>query len=181
VSRLLVRWRAGLRTFRAMPAAQIALRGLLVVTGVAGFALVPDRGASLAGIAAWIGLVSAPVAAVHPGSDAPSAVLGGTAIAWVAGYGGHLPPAAATVLLGTVLYVHHLVATLAAAAPATALLDPRLAGRWAVPLLVGLAALGAAAVAGYGTREVPLSPVLQIAGLAGVLATAGLLALLARR
>jgi hypothetical protein len=180
MSRLLAGWRYGVRIFRAMPAAQVALRGLLVFTGVAAFALLPDRGGTLAGVAAWFALLALPVAAVRPASDASSVVLGGTAVSWLVGYGGHLPPAAATVLLGALLYVHHLAASFAAAVPATALLDRRLAAHWSVPLLAGLAALAAAAVAAYGTHELPLSPVLQIAGLAGVLTAAGLLVLLTR-
>jgi len=181
VNGLLVGWRAGLRTFRAMPAVQVALRGLLVLTGVVAFALQPDRGVTLAGVAAWFALLAVPVAAVRPTSDASTVVLGGTGVAWVIGYGGHLPPAAATVLLGAVLYLHHVAASFAAAMPPTAMPDRRLAARWSVPLLAGLTALGAAAVTAYGTHELPLSPVLQIAGLAGVLAAAGLLVLLTRR
>lgn len=181
MNRLLAGWRDGVRTFRAMPPSQVSIRGLLVLTGVAAFALLPDRGGSLAGVAAWVALVALPVAAVRPDSDASAAVLGGAAVSWLAGYGGHLPSVTATVSLGALLYVHHLAAAFAAATPPTARLDPRLATRWSVPLLAGLAALAAAAVASYGTHELPLSPVLQIAGLAGVLAAVGLLVLLTHR
>ena len=174
-------WLQGWRTVRAMPVAQMALRGVLVLTGAVAFALLPDRGGSLAGVVALFVLVALPVAAARPGSDAPAVVVGAAALSWLVGYGGQLPPAAATVLLGAVLYVHHLTAAFAAAAPATALLDPRLLPHWSVPLLAGLATLGAAAVAAYGTHELPLSPVLQIAGLVGVLAATGLLVLLTRR
>jgi hypothetical protein len=166
---------------RAMPVAQLAVRGLLVLAGVWAFALMPDRGSSLAGLAAWFGLAGVLVAAVRPGSDGATAVLGGLGVSWIIGYGGHTPPAGPTVLLGALLYVHHLAAAYAAATPPTALPDRRLARRWAVPLLAGLLALPPAAAAAYGTHQLPLSPVLQLAGLAGVLTTAALIVLLTRR
>ena len=59
--------------------------------------------------------------------------------------------------------------------------DRRLARRWAVPLLAGLLALPLAAAAAYGIHQLPLSTILQLAGLAGVLATAALIVLLTRR
>jgi hypothetical protein len=166
---------------RAMPVAQLAVRGLLVLTGVLAFALMPDRGGSLAGLAAWCGLAGVPVAAVLPGSDGAAAVLGGLGVSWIVGYGGHIPPLGPTALLGALLYVHHLAAAYAAATPPSALPDRRLARRWAVPLLAGLLALPSAAAAAYGTHQLPPSPVLQLAGLAGVLATAALIVLLTRR
>jgi hypothetical protein len=174
-------WWPAWRTARAMPAAQVALRAVLVLTGVVAFALLPDRGGSLAGAAAWLVPVALPFAAVRPGSDAPAVVVGAAAVSWLVGYGGQLPPAAATMLLGTALYLHHLAAAFAAAAPPTAALDRRLLRRWSVPLLAGLAAAFAAAVAAYGSHQLPLSPVLEIAGVAAVLAASGLLVLLTRR
>jgi len=63
---------------------------------------------------------------------------------------------------------------------------PRLWGPPAGPALGGAAAgwpagPAPAAAAAYGTHQLPLSPVLQLAVLAGVLATAALIVLLTRR
>ena len=174
-------WRDGVRVLRAMPVGQLGVRLLLVATGGLAFGLLPDRGGSLAGVVAWLGLVAVPAAAVRPGGDGPAVVVGGLAASWVIGYGGHLPPMGATVLLGALLYLHHVAAAYAAATPATAMPDRSVVRRWSVPLLAGLLALVAAAAAAYGTRQLPLSPVLQLAGLAGVLGIAGVVAVLARR
>jgi hypothetical protein len=166
---------------RASSPAQRALRMLLVLTGLAVFTLEPDRGGSLAGVCAWIVVLAIPFAAALPASDAPLGLLLAGCVSWVAGWGGHLPPVSGTVLLGAALYLHHLAATLAAATPSHATLDPSLLRRWSIPLLAGAIGLLGAALAAYRTDQLPLSPVLQFAGLAGVLATAGALVLLSRR
>lgn len=181
MNQLRVRWRYFVKVVRAMPVSQLALRAALAATAVAAFTMLPDRGATLAGIAGWVALLAAPFAVVLPGSDAPVTVLGGIAVSWVVGYGGHVPPVADTVVLGALLYLHHVVAALAGSTPPTAFLDPALARRWSAPLLAGLAGLALGAAAAYGTHQLPLSPVLQIAGLVGVLVTAGVLVVLTRR
>ena len=158
-----------------------ALRAVLALTGVAIFVLMPDRGGSLAGICAWLVLLSTPIAATMPATDAPLGLLLAAAVSWVAGWGGHLPPVAATLTLGAALYLHHLAATLAAATPSNATLDRSLLRRWTIPLVTGALGLVGAALAAYETDQLPLSLTLQFAGLAGVLAASAALVLLARR
>jgi hypothetical protein len=160
---------------------QRALRGLLALTALAAFTLEPDRGLTLAGIAAWTIVLTVPLVVAMPGGDAPLGVLIAATVSWLAGWGGELPPVATTVLLGAVLYLHHVTAALAAAMPASATLDRSLLRRWSIPLLAGALGLLIAALAAYRTTQLPLSPTLQLAGLIGTLLTAGLLALLARR
>lgn len=169
------------RSVRDSSGGQRGLRGILVLTTVVAFTLEPDRGPSLAGACAWTMLLAIPLAVVMPGSDAPLGVLLLAGVSWVAGWGGRLPPVSATVLLAMVLYVHHVAAALAAAMPASATLDRSLLRRWATPLLAGALGLLAAALATYRTSQLPLSPTLQVAGLIGILLTAGLLVLLAKR
>jgi hypothetical protein len=165
---------------RASSPSQRAVRTLIALTAILAFALEPDRGGTLAGIAAWLTLIAAPFAATIPGSDAPLGVLLPAAISWIAGYGGHLPPVAPTVVMAATLYLHHTLAALAAATPSNAALDRSLLRRWSLPLLAGATAITAAALLTYRTTQLPLNPVLQLAGLAGALATAALLVTLVR-
>jgi hypothetical protein len=169
------------RALRASSPGQRALRVLIAVTAVVAFGLQPDRGGSLAGIAAWLILLVTPFAVAGPASDAPLGLLLCAAVSWVVGWGGRLPPVAPTVLLGAALYLHHLAAALAAATPSNAALDRSLTRRWTLPFLAGGIGLAGAALAAYRTSQLPLSPVIQLAGLVGVLVSAALLAVLARR
>jgi hypothetical protein len=166
---------------RATSAGHRAVRTLVLLTGVVIFAVEPDHGGTLAGAVAWVVLLIAPFAATLPASDAPLGLLLAGVISWVAGWGGHLPPVAPTLVLGAALYLHHLGATLAAASVAHATFDRALIRRWTLPLVTGALGLAAAALAAYRTEQLPLSPVLQFAGLVGVLTTAGAIVVLARR
>lgn len=167
-------------TVRASSPSQRALRALIALTAILAFALEPDRGGTLAGLLAWLTLIAAPFAAAIPATDAPLAVLLPAAISWVTGYGGQLPPVAPTVAMAAALYLHHTLAALAAATPSNAALDRSLLRRWTLPLATGALAITAAALLTYRTTQLPLSPVLQLAGLAGALATAALLVTLVR-
>jgi hypothetical protein len=174
---LATRLAAGLR---ASSPSQRAVRTILALTAVLAFALEPDHGGTLAGVTAWLTLLAAPFAATIPATDAPLAVLLPATISWITGYGGHLPPVAPTLAMAATLYLHHTLAALAAATPSNAALDRSLLRRWTLPLLTGAAAITAAALLTYRTTQLPLSPVLQLAGLAGALATTALLVSLVR-
>lgn len=174
-------WAQARRAVETSSPGQRALRALLAATALAAFLVQPDRGASLAGVAAWMILLATPFAVTMPASDAPLGVLLAALVSWLAGWGGQLPPVAGTVLLGAALYLHHVTATLAGAVPTEATLERTLLRRWSVPLAAGAVGLLGTALLAYRTSELPLSPLVQVAGLVGVLLSTATLVLLARR
>jgi hypothetical protein len=107
-----------------------ALRGLVVVTGAAGLAIAA-AGGGLPLVAVVIGALGLVEAAIRPGGAGAGVVIGGAAAAWILRYGTDRAPVAGALLLALALAVHHQVATLAAAAPPAAHVQPEVLVRFA--------------------------------------------------
>ncbi|HVQ91454.1 MAG TPA: hypothetical protein VMU51_10505 [Mycobacteriales bacterium] len=163
-----------------LPAGQVALRG--AVAGTGGLALLLAAAGQLlgAGLVALLGLPALLSAVLRPDGGGPAVVLGAAATAWAMRYGVAAPPLGATLALAALLYLHHLTAALGAAMPVDASIDPQLLLRWGAHAAGVLALTGLAATGLRLGGEPAASPVLEVAGLVGAVALAGLLVTLAR-
>lgn len=173
--------RSAWRTVRAMPATQLLLRFAMLVVGLVGFLLPGQPLASTSGVVMIVAALTLVVAVVLPGGAGPAGVLALMVLAWLLAFGLHdMPPLWRTYLLGADLYLLHSLATLCAAMPAAARVEPRLLLRWGSHTGVALVLGGGVAGAAYATGRLPGSLPLEIAGLAGVVALVAVPVLLVR-
>ena len=160
-----VRW---WRTVRAMPAQQLALRGLLALLGVAGFVILDQPWGSLSGFITVVGLIALLATVQFPDSGAPVMVLGAMVAEWLIAYGLRgSPPVARTLLLAADLYLVHTLAALCAAMPPTSRADAQLYLRWSGHVAVTFLATGVVAGIGYAVGLLPGSLTLELVGLVG--------------
>ncbi|HVX43212.1 MAG TPA: hypothetical protein VHC49_04990 [Mycobacteriales bacterium] len=172
----------GWRTFRAMPAQQLGLRGAFFALGIAALAIPIPYWPSVPGVLAVFGFLILLVATAAPSGIAPSVVLGFAAVEWIIGYGWRDDPNHyLTVALAAVLYLVHTTGALCAAMPPTARCERVLLVRWFTTS--GLVLLGFAVVVAivYGIGQLPGSLPLELAGFLGVLAVVAVPVWLARR
>lgn len=180
--RLAQRWRVLFAVFRVMPAAQVALRVVLLATG--GASLVVAQGAwgipgglvELVGAVALLGTVAAPE------SSGAGMVIGAAALTWLLRWGLHeSAPMATTLVLAVLLYLFHTTSALLAVLPPGARIAPAVLTRWysrvagvlLLGVLFGVVALAVGRVAGgIGV---------DLLGLVGAVALVAVLVLLARR
>lgn len=168
------------RQVAALPAEQLALRGVLLAAGGLALLVAPAGRLAGAGLVALVGVPAVLTAAVRPDGSAPTAVLGAAAGAWALRYGVHAAPLGPALALAALLYLHHTTAALCAAVPPAAAIDRGVLLRWAgqVAAVLGLTAAAAGGLRLIGARAA--SPALELAGLVAAVGVAGLLVLLAR-
>jgi hypothetical protein len=174
------RLRRAAGSVRAIPLAQLGLRGALAVSG--GLALLVAPAGQLVG-AGLVALVAVPplLSAVRrPDGAGPALVMAGAGAAWALRYSTGSAPLATALVLAALLYLHHTTAALCAAMPATAAVDPTVLLRWATQAVVVLAVTAAAASLLAALGHPPASATLEVAGLVAVIALAGALVALAR-
>jgi hypothetical protein len=159
-----------INTLRAMPAAQLLLRAVLVIVGVIAVLLLDQPWESGAGFMAVVALIGLIATLVIPDSSAPGFTMGALVFAWVLAYGlrGD-PPVANTVGLAVALYLLHTGAALAGAMPPTARPDGQLIVRWCTQASVTVVASAAVVGIGYGVGRLQGSLTLELLGLAGAL------------
>lgn len=165
---------------------QVLLRLSIIASGAGAMALSHGRwqGATVVVVvAAVVGLLAT--------ATAPDSIAGTAAILlitglWLISHGvsphsaAHRPGAAATALVGVLLYLLHSLATLAAALPWSARIDRVVLERWAVRLFPPLAAVVVVAAIAAALGRRPGSFGLEIGGLAAVIAVTLLPAILVR-
>lgn len=157
-------------TIRSMPAAQLLLRAVLAIVGVAGVLLLDQPWGSGAGFMAVVALLGLVGTVVMPDSVAPGFTMGALAFAWLLAYGLHGdPPVANTVGLAAALYLLHTGAALAGAMPPTARPDGQLIVRWCTQVSVTLVASAVVIGIGYGVGRLQGSLTIELLGMAGVL------------
>jgi hypothetical protein len=170
------RGRAG-RLLR-MPPAQLAFRGLLLLTGATALLVAPGGRLIVPGLLALVGVPALLSAVVNPDGAGPAVVLGAAGAAWALRYGVSTPPLDATLALAGALAVHHSTAALCAAMPRTSRIDPAVVLRWAGQVAVVLAVAAAVAAAARLLGRPAASVPLEIAGVAAVVALAAVAVLL---
>lgn len=168
---------------------QVLLRLSIIASGAGAMALSHGRwqGATVVVVvAAVVGLLAT--------ATAPDSIAGTAAILLITGlwlishhvshgvspHSAHRPGAAATALVGVLLYLLHSLATLAAALPWSARIDRMVLERWAVRLFPPLAAVVVVAAIAAALGRRPGSFGLEIGGLAAVIAVTLLPAILVR-
>jgi hypothetical protein len=157
-------------TVRAMPAAQLLLRVVIVIVGVAAVLSLNQPWESGAGFMAVVALVGLLATIVAPHGAAPGFTMGVLVFAWILAYGlrGD-PPVANTIGLAVTLYLLHSAAALAGAMPPTARPDGQLIVRWCAQASITLVASAVVIGIGYGMGRLQGSLTLELLGLAGVL------------
>ncbi|MFI6818137.1 hypothetical protein ACIBG7_37480 [Nonomuraea sp. NPDC050328] len=144
------------------------MRVLVAATGVA--ALLVALPAGLLAVPVWpagavlVGLC----AAVLPGSAAPGVTVAAGAVAWTLGGGG----LGSALTVGTLLYLHHTSAALAALTPVSSALSTSLVRGWAARTALVLAASALLSVV-IGTvppllRDLPAAALLTLGAAAAV-------------
>lgn len=156
----------------------VLLRLLLLGTGGAALAIAPAGRFGGPGVVALVGVLGLLGALAQPHGVGPAIVLGAATLSWVVRYGTDAPPIGRTMLLATLLVVHHHAAALGAALPVTARVDRRVLVRFGTHLALVLALSGLLAVLALGVARPGGSVPLELTGLAAaVLATAVLVGL----
>lgn len=166
--------------FRVMPAAQVALRVVLLVSGGASLVLAQGRWALPGGLAVLLGAAALLGTVLAPESPGAGMVVGAAVVAWVLRWGVHQHvPAVPTVLLAVLLYLCHTTAALLAVLPPVATVDRAVLVRWylrALAVSASAVLLGAVALA---TGRVAGGILVDLLGLVGVVVLAGIPVLLA--
>lgn len=153
---------------RTVPAAQLGLRAVLLVTGAVALVLATQWRVPQAPLAVTAGAALL-VVVVAPASSAPLAVMAVVSANWVLHFS-EAPPIARTAVLALVLYLFHTTAALCGAVPVTARLDPALLRSWyrsALGVLGGSVLVG---VVAYAVDRQPSAVWLDVVGLLGVIA-----------
>jgi hypothetical protein len=167
---------------RGTPRSQLLLRVLLLLDGGAALALSAEAGTLPGRAVVFLGAVALVASLAAPAGLAPAGVVAAAVLGWVLRYGLHgQVPAAATVVLAVVLYLFHDLAALVAALPPTAPVGRDVLGRWyAVSLAVAVVTVpvGVAVLVADGVEG---GRAVDLLGMLGVVALAGVPVLLARR
>jgi hypothetical protein len=153
---------------RTLPGEQIALRGLLLVSGAAALTLAPGGRLVLAAALVLIGTPALVGAVAEPDGPGPALVLGTAVAAWVIRYGVAAPPLEITLALAVALALHHATAALCAAMVPTSRVEPVVVRRWAGRVAAGLVPAAGAAVAIRWLGRPAASVPLEFAGIAAV-------------
>jgi hypothetical protein len=172
---------AAARGLRQVPAPQLALRALLLLTGAAALMIAPGGRLVPPGLVA---LVAAPAlfgGVVNPDGQGPAVVAGAAAAAWTIRYGVSSPPFDATLAVAGALVLHHSTAALCAAMPATSRVEPGVVLRWAGQVGTVLAVAGGVAAAARLVGRSSASVPLELAGIAAVVLAVAVPVLLFRR
>lgn len=178
----MVPWSGSFAVFRVMPAAQVALRVVLVATGGVALGLAQGGWSMPGGLVVMVGAAALYGSLAAPEGALPGMVVGAVVLAWLLRWGLHdTAPVAETVVLAVLLYLFHTTAALLAALPPAARVDRAVMVRWysrafGVSLLAvvfGLAAMTTDRASG--------GLLVDLVGLAGVIVLAAVPVLLTHR
>jgi hypothetical protein len=145
-------WARLTRSVRVMPPPQLAVRAIILGSGVGALALASGGHLLGTGLIALIVLPAAVGAAVQPGGPAAALVLTGAATAWVLRYGLDRPNLGLAATEAGLLYLHHLGTALIAELGPRASLTGAVLRRWCLhaATVLGLTAAVAAVLAAVG-------------------------------
>jgi hypothetical protein len=167
---------------RVMPAAQVALRVVLLTTGGVALYLAQGGWSMPGGLVVLVGVAALFGSLAAPESVGPGIAVGAAALAWLLRWGLHDPvPATDTVVLAVLVYLFHTTAALLAALPPAAEVVSTVLVRWysralgvsLLTVLFGLVAMLAGRASG--------GMLVDLLGLAGVVVLAAVPVLLTRR
>lgn len=161
--------------------AVLAIRALVVVSGIAALLVAPGGEFVVAGMICTVGAVGLVSGAVRPDGGGPAFLLAAAALAWIVRYGQQPPSAAATLGLALAMAVHHQAAALAAALPETAAVDRAVLVRFGLHAAVVLALSGAVAVLALAAGRPAGSVPLELSGLVAVVLIVAVPVILSRR
>lgn len=157
-----------LADLRRMSPAVLAVRGVVLLSGVVALLVAPGGELVVAGIVAATGVVGLVAGAVRPDGGGPAVVLACAVLAWLVRYGQNPPPAVPTLVLALAMAVHHQAAALAGALPPTATVDREVLLRFGLHAAVVLSLSAAIAVLALAVARPDGSVPLELAGLVAV-------------
>ena len=159
---------AAARGLRRVPAPQLTLRALLLLTGAAALVIAAGGRLVLPGLVALVAVPALLDGVVSPDGQGPAVVVGAAASAWTIRYGVSSPPLDATLAVAGALVLHHSTAALCAAMPATSRVEPRVVLRWAGQVGAVLAVAGGVAAMARLLGHPSASVSLELVGIAAV-------------
>ncbi len=117
--------------FRVIPAAQVALRVVLLATGGVALGLAQGGWSMPGGLVVLVGAAALYGSLAAPEGVLPGMVVGAVLLAWLLRWGLHdAAPVAGTVVLAVLLYLFHTTAALLAALPPAARVGRAVLVRW---------------------------------------------------